>query len=60
MPLNAFLLDNLFSQSFLDGKRNIADPKADEVVQNVIDQEGEWAAQNLFNQLIKNVDLPYH
>jgi len=48
----------LWTDEFLDQKRQIQDPLADEVIEQVIAENGEDAAWELFNLLISNVDLP--
>lgn len=47
-----------FTDELLDQKRQIQDPLADEVIDQVITENGEAAARQLFNLLISRVELP--
>ncbi len=58
MPLNSFITELSFAQSFLDGKRREADPEADAVIRQLVEEQGEYEAKKLFDILIRNVDLP--
>lgn len=47
-----------WNDAFFDEKRQIGDPLADEAIQQLIDTQGNEAAQALFNTLINDIDLP--
>jgi hypothetical protein len=51
-------MSDLWTNEFLDNKRQIADPVADEVVHGLVEKGGKEAARALFDELIRNVDLP--
>lgn len=47
-----------WTNEFLDPKRQIADPLADQVVADLVAKNGKQAAKALFDELTRNVDLP--
>lgn len=49
---------SLWTDELLNQKRQIQDPLADDVIDQLIAEKGEPAARELFNLLISNVDLP--
>lgn len=51
-------MPNTWTHTFLDQKRQIADPVADQIVAHLVEQTGQQAAKALFDELTRNVDLP--
>lgn len=51
-------IPSLWTNSFFDEKRLIGDPLADGAIQQLISDKGPLEAKALFNQLIRNIDLP--
>jgi len=47
-----------WTNAFLVNKRQAADPIADNIILNVVERNGSDAAQNIFDKLIRNIDLP--
>lgn len=47
-----------WTQEFLDQKRLVGDPDADRVIAELIDQDGQNAARELFDRLIQQIDIP--
>jgi hypothetical protein len=47
-----------WTNTFLNPKRQLADPLADKVVADLVAQNGQQSARNLFDELTRNVALP--
>ncbi len=47
-----------WTNTFLDPKRQLADPPADDLVADLATQNGQQAARTLFDELTRNVELP--
>ncbi|MCB0430796.1 MAG: DUF2236 domain-containing protein [Flavobacteriales bacterium] len=49
---------NTWSDTFLDQKRQVQDPPADNVIQQIVNDHGIEESRKIFDVLIRNVDLP--
>ena len=47
-----------WTNDFLDRKRKLADPLADDIIRELIESNGENASRELFEELITDIDLP--
>lgn len=47
-----------WTDAFLDNKRLIADPEADQVLTQILESEAAGESRRLFDLLIRNIDLP--
>lgn len=51
-------MSNLWTNDFMEIKRQEVDPVADEMVAQIVEQKGKNAAKSLFDELIRNVEMP--
>ncbi len=49
---------NTWTNAFLDQKRQVADPLADQAIGQLVDEKGIQEARKIFDLLIRNIEMP--